>query len=336
MDIITQGIAGAVLAQTGAGRQKGMATVVGFAAGLLPDADVLIRSADDPLLALEFHRQFSHSLLFIPVGGLIAALLLWPFVRRHSGFVRLYLYALSGYSAGGILDACTSFGTQLLWPFSDARIAWSLVPVIDPLLSLSLLALLVAGWRRRQHLYPVTAIGFALAYLSLAHAQQQASYAVQQQLAEARGHIIEQSVVKPTLGNIVLWRSVYRYGDRYHVDAIRVGLDGSIRVFEGQSVARYRPDVSGHTRLSQQSVDIARFNKLSQGYLVRHPDEEHVIGDIRYAMLPDSVSPLWGIRLDSGSPDSHVDEVTFRKTDAETRRLFFGMLLGKQSVHSQN
>ena len=40
---------------------------IGALGGFLPDADVLIRSSDDPLLHLEYHRHFTHSLLFIPV-----------------------------------------------------------------------------------------------------------------------------------------------------------------------------------------------------------------------------------------------------------------------------
>ncbi|TNG00208.1 MAG: metal-dependent hydrolase, partial [Gammaproteobacteria bacterium] len=84
MDILTQGIAGALLAQVNAERnEKRLATGIGFFAGMLADADILIRSADDPLINLEFHRQFSHSLLFIPFGGLIAAVLVWWFVRKH-------------------------------------------------------------------------------------------------------------------------------------------------------------------------------------------------------------------------------------------------------------
>ena len=39
------------------------AAIVGAVAGLIPDLDVLISDANDPLLQLEMHRQFSHSLL---------------------------------------------------------------------------------------------------------------------------------------------------------------------------------------------------------------------------------------------------------------------------------
>ena len=120
MDIVTQGIAGALLAQTAANRQnRRYATITGLVAGLLPDLDAAIRSSTDPLLTLEFHRQFSHSLIFIPVGALIASVLLWPFLRKQLPIHLLYLFSLLGFASAGLLDACTSFGTQLLWPFSD-------------------------------------------------------------------------------------------------------------------------------------------------------------------------------------------------------------------------
>ena len=51
MDIATQGLAGATLAQAFAPeRHHRRATLIGLGAGLLPDADVLISSAADPLL----------------------------------------------------------------------------------------------------------------------------------------------------------------------------------------------------------------------------------------------------------------------------------------------
>src|SRR5690606_29471703 len=51
---------------------------LGALGGMAPDLDVIIRSASDPLLALEYHRHFTHSLAFIPIGGLlVAAPFLW-------------------------------------------------------------------------------------------------------------------------------------------------------------------------------------------------------------------------------------------------------------------
>jgi len=54
MDSVTQGLLGASLAQSATAKNLRLATAMGFAAGLLPDADGLIRNDSDPLLFLEF------------------------------------------------------------------------------------------------------------------------------------------------------------------------------------------------------------------------------------------------------------------------------------------
>jgi len=36
--------------------------MLGFLSGMAPDLDILIRSSTDPLLSLEYHRQFTHFL----------------------------------------------------------------------------------------------------------------------------------------------------------------------------------------------------------------------------------------------------------------------------------
>ncbi|MCW8962276.1 MAG: metal-dependent hydrolase [Gammaproteobacteria bacterium] len=331
MDIVTQGIAGALMAQLGAGPEhKRQASIVGFAAGLLPDADALIRSSSDPLLTLEFHRQFSHSLLFIPIGALIVSLILMPFMRGKLPFSRLYLFCLLGYSSAGLLDACTSFGTQLLWPFSDERIAWNLISIVDPVFSIGLLIAVITGWHIKQRRYAVLGIGFATLYLSLSFMQQQAALQMQHNIALERGHTIERGVIKPTMANIMLWRSVYQYQGHYYVDAVRPAIFGKSLVYSGSSIAAYQPAQQTRTPVadSTQSRDIVRFDKLSNGYLVIHPDDKNVLGDVRYAMLPNSTAPLWGIRLDPENPHQHTTEALFRKSDAATRRQFIDMLIG--------
>ena len=130
MDPLTQGAVGAVLPQA-LSRTRSIlwATLCGFLSGLAPDLDVLISSETDPLLFLEYHRQFSHSLLFIPIGASLCALLLHFSVGRGKeyAFSLTWLFCFLGYSTHALLDACTTYGTVLLWPFSQARFAWNVI-----------------------------------------------------------------------------------------------------------------------------------------------------------------------------------------------------------------
>ena len=330
MDILTQGLVGGVLAQSLARKnERKIATLVGVVAGLLADADILIRSSSDPLLNIEYHRHFTHSLVFIPVGAAIAMLLLWPFVRRHLSAGRLYLFSLAGYSMSGALDAFTSYGTHLFWPFSDERVALNIISIVDPVFTLILLVTLLTGLQLGQRKVAFAGLFLCMMYLGMGFVQLQRAGQVAEDLRDKRGHLAMQSVVKPTLANLVLWRSVYIHEDRIHVDAIRVGLFDAVRVFEGESVARFSLD-RDLPQLDESSVlyaDIVRFLSFSDGYVALDPMQANVLGDIRYSMLPVSARPLWGIVIDPDKPQVHADYRFFRDSGPSVRETFLNLLL---------
>ena len=331
MDIVTQGLLGAVVAQSVARReQQRIAALIGGLSGLLADADILIRSSTDPLLTLEFHRHFSHALLFIPIGALIAALPLWLLLRRRIGFAATYLFAFAGYSLSGVLDAFTSYGTQLFWPLSDARIALNLIAVVDPVFSLALLLALVVAAVRRSPLAARLGLLFAAGYLLLAAVQQQRADRVAVQLATSRNHPIERLLIKPTLGNLLLWRVVYQSEGRFHIAAVRVGLGDAV-IYPGASVPRLLPehDLPSLRQDAMTFKDIRRFARFSDGWLARHPQDDTVIGDVRYSMSPDGVIPLWGIGFDPARQEQHVSYRFYRDSSAADRARSWAMLLGR-------
>ena len=332
---MTQGLLGGALAQSVADEKSSRpAAGIGCVAGMLADADILIRSAGDPLLNVEYHRHFTHALIFVPAGALIAAAMLWPVLRRRLGFGRIYAYAFAGYATAGLLDACTSYGTRLLWPFSDERIALSIIAIIDPLFTLTLLIALIVGLKLcRPH---PARIGLALAgvYLLAGYWQHQVALQIARDLAASRGHEVERILVKPTLANLVLWRSVYQSGDRFYVDAIRTG-PGPERIYPGSSARRFvrerdRPGLPPDSVLAR---DIERFERLSEGFVVTDPGRDDVLTDVRFSMLPTTIAPLWGLDLKIDSPDQHANFVNFRDRPAKARERFVAMLLGRELPH---
>jgi len=330
MDIVTQGLIGATVAQAGARpNEVRLASLIGFCAPLLADADALISSSEDPLLFLEFHRYFTHALLFIPFGALLASLLFWPLLRKRLAFKRVYLYALLGYATAGFLDACTSYGTHLLWPFNDVRTAWSIISIFDPVFSLALIVAIIFGIIKYQPLAARIGMVFAAAYLSLGAIQHDRAESLAHLQAQQRGHIAERLIVKPTMGNLLLWRSVYQTDGMYYVDAVRVGLPGNNKVFTGDVVQVF--DINRDLpQLTDQMMiyrDIERFEFFSDGFLAWHPERPNVLGDVRYAMLPTSIRPLWGIELPLDTPNKHVTFNTYRAMPDADRKAFFSMLL---------
>ena len=329
MDIVTQGLLGAAVAQAGARPDEvRLATLVGFCAPLLADADTLFRSAEDPLLVLANHRHFTHALSFIPVGALIASVLLWPFLKKRLQFKSIYIYSLLGYATAGFLDACTSYGTHLLWPFSHDRIAWSIISIFDPIFSIVLIVAIVFGaLKYRSHATKVGVV-FAAGYLLLGTIQHERAESRALVLAQQRGHNIERHIVKPTLGNLLLWRSVYESEGMYFVDAVRVGLPNNVEVFKGNMVQAFDID-RDLPQLTDQMVvyqDIQRFEFFSDGFLAWHPERPSVVGDVRYSMLPTSIRPLWGIELNLEAPNEHVRFDTYRTLSDTEIKDFLAML----------
>ncbi len=330
MDPLTQGVLGATLPQASAAkRHAAIAGLLGFFAGMAADLDVLIRSSDDPLLFLEYHRQFTHSLVFIPVGGLLCALVLHYLIgrRRGLGFRQTWLFCTLGYATHALLDSCTTYGTMLLWPFSDERFAWNTISIIDPLFTLPLLAAVVLGAKRRQPLYARLALVWAVAYMGLGLWQRNEAATMGYELAAQRGHQPVRLEAKPSFANILVWKTVYETEDRYYVDAVRATV--SPRFFPGASVEKLDidRDLPWLDRNSQQARDIERFRWFSNGYIARDPIYSNRVIDIRYSMIPNEVAPLWSIELrrDAGR-DDHVAYRTHRDTGDNRATLMWNMV----------
>lgn len=335
MDPVTHGLIGASATQSFADRKKIRAlSLVGLTSAMLPDLDVLIVNASDPLLTLEYHRQFSHAFIFIPAGALIAATLTWWFVRKRLSFKETYLFSLLGYGTAGLADAFTSYGVQLFWPFTDEPFNWNLISVFDPLFTIGIIFAVGYALYKRNQLFARLGIGWIALYLLFGYAQYQKAQNVAVKLAEQRGHQIEQLIIKPTIANELLWGIRYTHGDTLYADGVRLLPFTDPVIYKGASAQllhwqRKYAQFSGTTMYK----DIRRFNKLSNGILITHPDYPTVIGDGRYALLPTSVSPLWGIQADTLQPDQHVEFNTYREVTPKIRMQFKKMLLGLAKQH---
>jgi inner membrane protein len=333
MDPLTQGALGAVLPQaTAHSRQAASAGLLGFFAGMAADLDVLMRSSVDPLLFLEFHRHFTHSLVFIPIGGLLCAVVLHALLGRRRGlsFRQSWVFCTLGYATHGLLDACTSYGTLLLWPFSDERFAFSTISIIDPLFTLPLLVAVVFAARRKNVTYARLGLLWAVGYMALGQWQRNEAMDMGYALAAAREHTPQRLAAKPSFANILVWKIVYETGDRYHVDAVRATL--APRVFEGVAVQKLDVDrdMPWLEKSSQQATDIERFRWFSNGYIARDPVDQNRVIDIRYSMVPNEVSPLWSIELQPDAPaDQHASFLNHPTRDAGATQRLWHMLSGR-------
>ena len=328
MDIITQGLLGAVASQSIAPKNLvRSAIVIGFFSGMLADTDVLLSFTHSTLQALTYHRHFTHSLIFIPVGGFIAAMMLYLFFRHHIRFKQLFLLATIAYATSGLLDACTSYGTHLGWPFSDYRTHWNIIAIVDPVFSIVLIIAIISGFRLQKTTPAHIGMFIAISYLCLGWWQHHRATVFIEHIAKQRHHTIERLEVKPTMGNIILWRTIYQAEGHYYIDAVHTGWQQ--KQYQGAAIAQWQPEKLTIPESSQLSQDIHLFSSFSDQYLVVHPKYPNVIGDIRYAMLPDSIVPLWGIEINVKNPHEASEYKNFRTFTQEMRAHFIDMLVGR-------
>ena len=331
MDPISQGTVGAAFAQSTANKKNILRIgIIGFLAGLAPDLDVLIRSTDDPILFLEYHRQFSHSLFFIPFGSLIVALLIFLLVKGSMGFKTVYLASFLGYATHGLLDACTSYGTQLFWPFSNERVTWNNISIVDPIFTIPVIILVAIAITKKRRIFSFFAIGWIVFYLSLGFVQYERALSAAMQLADSRGHNAQRLTLKPSFGNLILWKSIYQHEETFYVDAIRTAQSLSWCLGESISIFDYQYHLPDLDKDSQQAKDIERFRWFSQDYL-GYDEEKKLVTDIRYSMIPNQIAPMWGLVIDDQQgKNEHAIWWTSRSLDQSQLDLFKEMLSGKQ------
>ncbi|MDX1950366.1 MAG: metal-dependent hydrolase [Rickettsiales bacterium] len=308
------------------------ASIYGFLAGMSPDLDVLIRSKTDSLLAVEFHRHFTHSIFFAPIGALIVSYFWWLIFRKNLQFKFAYPYSLIGILTHGLLDAATSYGTRIYWPFSNDRVSWSIISIIDPLFTIPLAILVILIAYKSTKFLKIFSIAFVFLYLFNGYLQRERVEETLENLSISRNHKIEHFEIKPTIGNNILWRSTYIYKDKIFIDAIRSNWLGDIKIYEGESL-NHLSFPSSFSNLNKSSIlynDIARFDFFSNKFLGALEEMPNVIIDARYSISATSAKPMWGILIDEKHPNKHAYFKHFpREIDDKKITIFKKQLWGE-------
>jgi inner membrane protein len=153
MDSMTHILTGGVIARAIDDKKLGAwGTIAGLAAGFFPDTDFVLGLFNRQFY-LEYHRDFTHSLILIPFYALFFS---WVFVKlsKRPHFWSYYKICLPVLVSHVVLDLFTSYGTMVFSPFFEHRYAWDLVFVIDLIFSGIVIFPLVISfsWKRRSRL----------------------------------------------------------------------------------------------------------------------------------------------------------------------------------------
>lgn len=332
MDPLTHGLLGAACTQSLAKRNTiKIAGICGLLGAMAPDLDVLIRSAHDPLLAIEYHRHFTHSIFFAPIGGFLVAVLLYLLFRKKASFKLIYIFTTLGMFTHGLLDASTSYGTRLYWPLDNTRVAWNIISIIDPLFTIPLLVFGTIAFKRKSPRIMWVGLTISMLYFTFCFSQYWRGERFVEQVAESRNHKIDRIVFKTTFGNSLLWRSIYQSGDTYYVDAVYVLPFVEPKLYEGVT-AKVIDKETVFPELGSDSVqrnDIRRFSYFSQDYIYMYPGHDNIIADLRYGTLPNDDRAFWGITVNPETPEEHVKFSSLRRVTNQQYHSFWQMLAGK-------
>jgi inner membrane protein len=213
MDPLTQGLLGASFGQALYGRALGRRALVwGALIGMSPDLDVVVNPVS-PMAEWLWHRGPTHALWFGPVVGPLFGWLLWRWKGgRLRDWVGLAIVALLTHP---LLDAFTTYGTQLLSPFSRERFSFDAVAIIDPVYSLVLAAGLAVGVARgvgtaaaRQS--AVWALALSSAYVGLGLVVNARAETIARTHLEREGTAVSRVEAYPTLFQLPFRRVVAR------------------------------------------------------------------------------------------------------------------------------
>lgn len=300
MDPITQGLLGAAAAQAVWQKKlpKNTAWIVGLAAGMAADLDIFVRVPGEPASGWLYHRQFTHSLAFVPVGAALAALPFLLYRPLREEWKYLYAAAVTAYLTHPLLDAATAYGTVLFWPFSDMRVAWDWIGIVDLFFTPILLIGVVTAALMKVARPAQIALGLACLYMGVGAVHNQRALSAQRALAEARGHQRENPRAMPSPGSLVLWRSLYIHDGVIYADGIRTGWFRQTLVAPGTSFPL--ATFEDLTFLNEDAAERARphyetIEWFSAGFPTPVEGEANVLADGRYSMGLREMNPMWGM-----------------------------------------
>jgi inner membrane protein len=265
---------------------------------MTPDLDVVL-NATGPMGEWLWHRGFTHALWFGPVLGPALGWLLWRWKGgRLRDWVGLAILALFTHP---LLDAFTTYGTQLLAPFSRQRFALHAVGIIDPAYSLLLAAAVAVGFWRGAGSRPARAAAWAALGLSSAYlltGLEVNRRAEEIAAAQLRAEGMTQATVNayPTLLQLPLRRLVARSGDEVRVGWLSLLAPAPIawtrfEAARGPLVAAARGTwEAGVLEWFAMGQTAARLETTAEGAVVE-------IDDLRYGFPGRARDGLWGVRV---------------------------------------
>ncbi|WP_103865932.1 metal-dependent hydrolase [Aquimarina sp. I32.4] len=286
MDSLTQIVLGAAMGEAALGKKVGnKAMLWGAVAGTIPDLDVLSNFFVDPITANELHRGFSHSIIFCIIAAPILGWMIAKIYKNKEADWKDWSWLMFlGLFTHPILDAFTTWGTQLFWPF-DYKVSFKNIFVIDPLYTIPFLVfVIIAMFYNRTHpkrkLFNNLGILISSLYMIITLVLQRYAWFTFWTNLENQ-HITYQEIqTRPTPLNSILWSANIETKDSF--------LIGYYSLFDKDDYIDFSEFPKNHHFLGAMKNDplITRLIKLSEGwYTIEKHDDHLFFNDLRFGQL---------------------------------------------------
>ncbi|WP_040249492.1 metal-dependent hydrolase [Psychroserpens mesophilus] len=299
MDSFTQIVLGAAVGEAVLGKKIGnRALFYGALAGTIPDLDVLASYFTDTVSALSIHRGFTHSIvfsiLFAPLFGWIVSR--YEKFKSFKGWSWLFFWAFVTHP---ILDAHTTWGTQLFWPFK-IRLAFKTIFVIDPLYTIPFLVFLILAIRqnrssKKRQFYNKTGIIVSSTYLVLTFFLKWLAFTQFQDALKEQQIDYRQLDTRPSPLNTVLWSANVETKNSY--------LLGNYSFFDSKPITfETYPKNHGFLGSLIEDKNVKRMITISEGwYTITKKNDNLYFNDLRFGLLsiePNSEKFVFQYKLD--------------------------------------
>ena len=283
MDSLTQIVLGAAVGEVVLGKKVGnKAMLYGAIAGTIPDLDVLASHFTDTTKALAFHRGFTHSIVF---SILFAPLFAWLVSRYETykdfkGWAWLFFWTFVTHP---MLDAHTTWGTQLFWPF-DLRLAFKTIFVIDPLYTLPFVVCVILAMTQKRtapqrRYYNRLGLIISSSYLAITILLKGYTYMQFKSALEEQNIAYSELDTRPSPLNTVLWSA--------NVDTEDTYLLGTYSLFDSQPIT-FQSYPKDHHLLGSlvDNERIQRMIRISEGwYIISEEDGDLYFNDLRFGLF---------------------------------------------------
>ncbi|RSK40369.1 metal-dependent hydrolase [Mangrovimonas spongiae] len=283
MDSLTQIVLGAAVGEAVLGRKVGnKAMFYGAIAGTIPDLDVIASYVTDTVSALEIHRGFTHSIVFSIVFAPIFGWLISKIETHKSikDWTWLFFWAFLTHP---LLDAHTTWGTQLFWPF-DLRLAYKNIFVIDPLYTLPFLVFLILTMlqnrtSKKRRLFNTLGLTISSFYLLISLGLKWAAHTQFKHALEDQNIDYLAIDTRPSPLNTILWNA--------NIDTKEAYLLGNYSFFDSKPI-RFTSYPKNHHLLGelQTHEKVQRMITISEGwYTISQKNGDLYFNDLRFGLL---------------------------------------------------